>query len=239
MTARIFVRSHALGKWPMLFAAGALVASAACQKAPTLDDRMAEMEKQVPVVEVIRLHEPKAYQELRSIVEVAMKKGKIDDATVASVRAVATRIYDRKLPLASDENIMLSADVVGDELTALQANPQKCVELLAGTAGDIRPFLSEELRRRESVLLSRITQGPPSRQARQASDSEARDILGPLLEDLAEAYGEENVGAALQMQGEPDVICKVMGELIRALAALPQEKAVPVLRRIYAQSGQK
>lgn len=232
-----------LGKTWGLLAAVLLLPLAACNSAESQVERaMAELEKQEPVFALMRQHEPSAYGEMRALVERAAREGGEPNKPllIRRGREIFTKVIERRVMTAPNDMVQQMIAFIADQTQALEKNPVVCKDLLAGTAGDVRPFIPPEMQQRERALYENLLKSPSRGDQPVASQEQLQQVFGGMLTDAESALGlsETAVATALDGAGPPLDVCRANGYLMRRLSQLPADEGAPIFRLLSRLAGQ-
>jgi hypothetical protein len=224
-------------------AAALIVPLAACNSTESQIDRaMIEMETQEPVFALLRQHEPSAYGEMRALVERAAREGGKPDRPllIRRGREIFTRVIGRRVMTAPDDVVQQMTAFIADQTQALEKNPTVCKDLLAGTAGDVRPFIPPEMQQRERALYETLLKSASREDRTVATQQQLQQVFGGMLEEAEGALGlsESAVATALDGGGPPLDVCRANGYLMRRLSQLPASEGAPIFRLLSRLAGQ-
>ena len=228
----------------MGFAVAALVLPLAACSSPEsqVESGIAELEKQEPVYALLREHEPSAYAEMRALVEQTMRDGGRPNQPemIRRSREIFTQAIGRRVATAPDDVIQQMTTFIADQTQALEKNPDVCRDLLAGRAGDIRPFIPVNLQQRERALYETLLETPGRPDQPVATQEQLQKAFGPMLKDARGALGlsESAITNALNGAGPPAEVCRANGYLMRRISQLPANEGAPVFRLITRLANQ-
>lgn len=223
---------------------GAALLMVGCQADPQsqVDRALQQMEAQEPVFALIRENEPAAYQDMRSLIERTIRQNGQPDSQqlIQRSRAILARAIERRVQTAPDAMVRDLVRFVADQSQSLESSPRVCVDLLNGTAGDIRGSISPEMQQRERKLYEDLLRTPQDGQKPIASEAVAREALGGFMTDAQDALGlnAAQVENGLIQQGEPLQICRVMGYMMRRISELPPAESAALFRFLGRQAAQ-
>ncbi len=230
-------------KWGVVAAALMLPLTGCNNPESQIDAAMSEMERQEPVFALLRQHEPNAYGEMRALVERAAREGSQPDQAqmVRRGREIFTRVIERRVMTAPDNVVQQMTGFIADQTQTLEKNPQVCRDLLAGTAGDVRPYLPAEMQQRERALYEDLLKSSGTAEQPVATQEQLQKVFGGLLEEAEDALGLSGsaVATALDGAGPPRDVCRANGYLMRRLSQLPPDVGAPIFRlmsRLAAQA---
>ncbi len=178
--------------------------------APDLDAVMRDLERHEPVYALLRQKEPAAYDRLRSILDMTIRSGRLESDQASRLGGeVWGDVVARRSLSANDSQIDLLLDLVIDQTAALEPHPQVCADLLAGRAGDMRPFLTEPLQQREIDLYRSLLSTSPQHGFAMPMP-EAEEMMTRLLPAMAQDVGVpvQAFASLLEGQGDPATICR-------------------------------
>jgi hypothetical protein len=231
--------------WSLLASALILPLTACSSTESRVDSAMAELEQQEPVFALLRQHEPSAYGEMRALVErTAGEGGQPDQAQlIRRGREIFTRVIGRRVATAPDDVVQQMTVFIADQTQTLEKNPAVCRDLLAGTVGDIRPFIPADLQQRERALYETLLKSPSGEDRPVATQQQLQTVFGGMLDDAEGALGltEAAVTAGLNGAGPPLDVCRTNGYMMRRISQLPATEAAPIFRlinRLAAQARQ-
>lgn len=232
-------------KWTLV-AAALMLPLAACNSTESqVESAMADLERQEPVFSLLRQHEPSAYGEMRALVERAARQGDETDQTqlIRRGRDIFTRVIERRVMTAPDDVVQQMTTFVADQSQALETNPVVCRDLLAGTAGDVRPFIPPDMQQRERTIYENLLKSAGRTDQPVASQQQLQQAFGGMMEEAQEALGlsPSEVMTALDGRGPPLEVCRANGYLMRRLSQLPANEGAPIFRlmtRIASQMRQ-
>jgi hypothetical protein len=227
-----------------LLMAAALLPLAACGSPESqVDSALAEMERQEPVFALLREHEPDAYAEMRALVERAGRQGGKSDQTqlIQRSRGIFTKVIERRVMTAPDELVQRMVTFVADQTKALESNPPVCKNLLAGTAGDVRPFIPPEMQQRERDLYEDLLKSTSRQDGSVATQEQVQQRLAAILAEAQGALGldEAGVANALDGSGPPLEVCRANGYLMQRLGQLPPAEGAPIFRFLTRMASQQ
>gem|GEM_PF-4663689 len=225
-------------------AAALLLPLAACSSPESqVDSALAELERQEPVFALLREHEPSAYGEMRALVERAGRQGgQLDKAQlIRRSREIFTRVIERRVMTAPDELVQRMVGFVADQTRSLERNPEVCKDLLAGTAGDVRPFIPEEMQQRERALYEDLLRSTGREEQAVATQAQVQQTLATILTQAQGALGmdESGVSSALDGTAPPLDVCRANGYLMRRLGELPPGEGAPIFRFLTRMAAQE
>lgn len=232
-------------KWGLV-AAALMLPLAACNSAESqVEQAMRELERQEPVFALLRQHEPSAYDEMRALVERAARQGGAPNQQqmVRRSREIFSKLIERRVMTAPDDVVQQMTAFVADQTQLLEKNPTVCRDLLAGTAGDVRPFIPPEMQQRERELYENLLESTGSKERAVATQQQLQSVFGPMIAEAEDALGlsETEVATALDGAGPPLQVCRANGYIMRRLSQLPPGEAAPMFRlltRLGAQAEQ-
>jgi hypothetical protein len=230
--------------WAMVAAALVLpMTMSACNSTESqIDSAMADLERQEPVFALLRQYEPSAHGEMRALVErVAREGGQPDQAQMARRgREIFTRVIERRVMTAPDPVVQQMTTFIADQTQALEKNPPVCRDLLAGTAGDVRPFIPPEMQQRERALYESLLKSSGQAEQPVATQEQLQKVFGGMLEEAQEALdlSETAVASALDGAGPPLDVCRANGYLMRRISQLPAEIGSPIFRLMSRLASQ-
>jgi hypothetical protein len=219
----------------ILMAAALILPLAGCDGADSQVERaMAELERQEPVFGLLRRHEPAAYDEMRALVERSARQGGEANGPqlVRRSREIFSKVVERRVMTAPNDVVQQLVAFVADQARTLETNPPVCRDLLAGKAGDVRPFIPQDMQQRERALYETLLKATGRSEQPVAAQQQSRQVVETILADAEGALGldEAGVATALQGTGPPLQVCRANGYLMRRLSELPADEGAPIFR---------
>jgi hypothetical protein len=223
------------------FTEGNTFAISGLPKTPTNKAELDSILQGIRLYKALKTSDPAAYQQLVDASFQALRAGRSMDQLRDVTFPIVQQVYMKNLPFASDAGVRRFAQLMHDQLVAVQkASISACLEYMRGTSakeiGAAYALVPPQLRREELEVMAEIVESAdPSRKV-PASAS----IEGPLQYALKIAEGQ--VGddlSALSMLADPAVdaakACRAGIAFYGALLSLPEAEGTPTLRFMFAQ----
>jgi hypothetical protein len=157
------------------------------------------------------------------------------------VHAAVMRAFQRKLPTAPDAIVQVEAQIAGAEYAALQGTPDICVNYIAGTeVVDLRQYLTPNMVAADQDMIARVLRAQPIQRPTIASEAEVQKAAEPIILRIVrdEGVSGPQIVNALQVKGDPRLICRVYAALFQHISELPTPQAAAVTRGIF-RMGEK
>jgi hypothetical protein len=179
---------------------------------------------------------------MRALVERAGREGGQPDQAqmVRRGREIFTRVIERRVMTAPDDVLQQMTAFIADQTQTLEKNPAVCRDLLAGTAGDVRPFIPPEMQQRERALYEDLLKSSGRDDQPVASQEQLQQVFGSMLEEAEETLGlsETALATALDGAGPPLDVCRANGYLMRRISQLPPNVGGPIFRLMSRVASQ-
>ena len=202
---------------------------------PTPDAVMRDLEGKEPIYLTLKQKAPDVYARIKSDIEESLA----NDDNAATIRTKIQKeiktVYSQKIPQSSDTSLLTMVGVVRDEARSLNAtNPNLCVAMLSEQGGDVSSALPDDLKQRESALLTQIVTEPPENSVAKASDADAKVFIVESALNISKKLNApvQDVVAAMQGKGSDHLRCQVSSELMDAFTKLPAPAAGPMIRAV-------
>ena len=196
--------------------------------------------RSVPAYQTLISYDPAFYENLVAIYKEQTGLGCTDKQVNDALRAKQAKLIEKLLPGASDEALFAYARSIVDQLNEFHRDgTEPCFTLLVPPSdpnSDAQLIYSEKTKESELETLD-LTLKTYDKDRPFPTEEEVWPDLGPIFEELFEAYGEANV-SAMQDAYDPGIdrplTCEISKTLYSEILGLSKSKAVRALRWILA-----
>lgn len=208
---------------------------------PSVDDALTQAQHQFPALAALKSADPSEYSDVRATLSQVQSGSMTQRDGMERVHAAVMRAFQRKLPTAPDAIVQVEAQIAGAEYAALQGTPDICVNYIAGTeVVDLRQYLTPNMVAADQDMIARVLRAQPIQRPTIASEAEVQKAAEPIILRIVrdEGVSGPQIVNALQVKGDPRLICRVYAALFQHISELPTPQAAAVTRGIF-RMGEK
>ncbi|MDB5578937.1 MAG: hypothetical protein JWR80_4113 [Bradyrhizobium sp.] len=180
---------------------------------------------------------PSRYDELVGLYYDAFITGKTELEAVTLLRDRLATVISANRHLADDDVILDLANLIADQLAALQTqSPASCYDYAANGVLDIS-VIPQTIQKRELAIEERIIRTAAERPDARTADDKLWSKLSDRL--VARGLGKDAlglIGSSNISSGQQAKYCSVMIALYREAAAMPQNERAVMLRSLVSQN---
>lgn len=196
---------------------------------------------QIPWYVALKSYEPTMYEVILEELRTGLQKGRSITELQTKILPIANALVTKRLPYASDSTLRKFAKLNMEIMKFLYAsNPDLCYQSLnleGETSGlSYRQYLSEEMLDRELAIMAEIITSAAQQRNRPPNEQQVEKELTSVLTDLSQRYGDD-----LQMLNNLELarankakVCEITYDFFQTILLLPDQKAVPLLRYMFA-----
>lgn len=228
------------GRWlPIAFAiVGAQVAGAvfsSYQSSPSrVEAEMLSDERIGALASAWRDAEPETFSRFIDGVSRALREGQSRDEAVNDLRVGLLGAATGRVRYLDDASAVETARIARDEYAELATSrPQICHPMFNGGAfGDVTPYLSEPLLRRELDVLTEAFRADTSIERRTLTGAELEIAIRQALDGVRHNVGDDVglLAPSASLVGREAQYCRAVASFFASVAAMPESEAAALMR---------
>ncbi len=204
--------------------------------------RLEEALQELPFYPVLAEYEPKAYEQIKTTVMTAYKRGQTPQQAVAQAREVAVKTLVKYLPRASDDAVREFGFVMLDELDQLTDHPDACYRFLfpkspakRGSADPVS-YIDEDTRMADLEASAEVLRSAKEDPQSAPAAAEGEALIAEQGELLYSRYGDALVLLSQRTHRDEDkaTLCRMYFSMMNNIMKMPQQKSSKVLRYLLA-----
>jgi hypothetical protein len=200
--------------------------------------------REIPFYKELSLHDPEAYQRIKTIVQEAVRSGDSQAKISQRIADVIGGIFPRYLPKASDDSVVAFASATVHLLENLDhANPDACYASLFphkyGEPGMAQKYTDLNTQERILDTMKDIVESAINNPQPEPDRNKSEELLHPIIETMAKKYGSDVtlLQGTARDSSERKKVCEMSSEMFEQIGSLPKADASMILR--YLLSGKE
>jgi hypothetical protein len=205
------------------------------------DDIDNQLQK-IPMYVAIKRVDPEAYRNISAALIDAHKLGRSTAELIASTFPYISKLSKKYLPVASDEAVITTAQLIVIETEAIGSkSANACYDFLNPHAGSQPVILTEYINQQTQELdlstTAAVIETGATNPQRVPTEKEVSPLLKKVIGKLAKRYSATELGALTDPSSpgiEHEKVCRMASALYREVLILPARDAARLLRFLFA-----